>query len=140
MGEAPRGDDQQFLESIKKQVRAARSPRMSASTSHRSRRSTRASISKSNFPVLVLGYRSGGRAGRSLPSAGAFVEAPSSRAARFVVAGHTDAVGSYASNQELSERARRIRQALPDGRTSQIPAREALVTVGYGKDQAQDRV
>ena len=58
------------------------------------------------------------------------------RGGTFVVAGHTDAVGSYASNQELSERrAESVKRYLVSN--FQIPA-ATLVTVGYGKTKLKN--
>ncbi|MET3659894.1 OmpA family protein [Aquamicrobium ahrensii] len=54
------------------------------------------------------------------------------RRARFIIEGHTDAVGSYQSNQVLSERrAESLKRLL--GRQYGVPSR-ALETVGYGKE------
>lgn len=54
------------------------------------------------------------------------------RGARFLIEGHTDAVGSWESNQILSERrAESLRRVL--AREFSIPAR-TLETVGYGKE------
>jgi outer membrane protein OmpA-like peptidoglycan-associated protein len=53
-----------------------------------------------------------------------------------VVAGHTDAVGSYGSNQELSERRTdAVKRYLVTN--FQIPA-TSLVTVGYGKTKLKN--
>lgn len=54
------------------------------------------------------------------------------RRARFLIEGHTDAVGSYQSNQVLSERrAESLKRVL--SRQYGVPPR-ALETVGYGKE------
>lgn len=54
------------------------------------------------------------------------------RRARFLIEGHTDAVGSYQSNQVLSERrAKSLKRVL--SRQYGVPSR-ALETVGYGKE------
>ncbi|EXL04063.1 OmpA family protein [Aquamicrobium defluvii] len=54
------------------------------------------------------------------------------RRARFLIEGHTDAVGSYQSNQVLSERrAGSLKRVL--SRQYGVPSR-ALETVGYGKE------
>jgi outer membrane protein OmpA-like peptidoglycan-associated protein len=54
------------------------------------------------------------------------------RRARFLIEGHTDAVGSYQSNQVLSERrAESLKRVL--SRQYGVPSR-ALETVGYGKE------
>jgi outer membrane protein OmpA-like peptidoglycan-associated protein len=54
------------------------------------------------------------------------------RGARFLIEGHTDAVGSRASNQVLSERRAQSLKRLLAGEFG-IPAR-TLETVGYGED------
>lgn len=54
------------------------------------------------------------------------------RGARFLIEGHTDAVGSRASNQVLSERRAQSLKRLLAGEFG-IPSR-SLETVGYGED------
>ncbi len=61
---------------------------------------------------------------------------PDLKGSTFVVAGHTDAVGSEAYNQDLSERrADSIKRYLVDKYS--IPGPD-LVTVGYGKTKLKD--
>jgi outer membrane protein OmpA-like peptidoglycan-associated protein len=61
---------------------------------------------------------------------------PSLKGSTFVVAGHTDAIGSEAYNQDLSERrADTIKRFLTD--KYGINGTD-LVTVGYGKDKPKD--
>jgi outer membrane protein OmpA-like peptidoglycan-associated protein len=61
---------------------------------------------------------------------------PDLKGSTFVVAGHTDAAGSEAYNQDLSERrADSIKRYLVD--KAGIPATD-LVTVGYGKTMLKD--
>jgi outer membrane protein OmpA-like peptidoglycan-associated protein len=61
---------------------------------------------------------------------------PALKGSTFVVAGHTDAVGSEPFNQDLSERrADAIKQYLT-GKFG-IPGAD-LVTVGYGKSRLKD--
>jgi outer membrane protein OmpA-like peptidoglycan-associated protein len=61
---------------------------------------------------------------------------PSLKGSTFVVAGHTDAVGSEPFNQDLSERrADTIKHYLVD---KYGLAGSDLVTVGYGKDKPKD--
>jgi len=61
---------------------------------------------------------------------------PQLKGSTFVVAGHTDGVGSDAFNQELSERrADTIKRVLVE--KYHIPASD-LVTVGYGKTRLKD--
>src|SRR5258708_28190809 len=54
----------------------------------------------------------------------------------FVVAGHTDAVGGEAYNQDLSERRAHTPKKYPIHQYSIVGAN--LVTVGYGKDKPKD--
>jgi outer membrane protein OmpA-like peptidoglycan-associated protein len=76
---------------------------------------------------------------KSLPSVQALGRAlanPDLKGSTFIVAGHTDAAGSDAYNQELSERrADSIKRYLVE--KSGISATD-LVTVGYGKTQLKD--
>jgi outer membrane protein OmpA-like peptidoglycan-associated protein len=76
---------------------------------------------------------------RSLPAVqtlGKALSNPDLRGSTFIVAGHTDAAGSAAYNQDLSERrADSIKRYLVD--KSGIPATD-LVTVGYGKTKLKD--
>jgi outer membrane protein OmpA-like peptidoglycan-associated protein len=61
---------------------------------------------------------------------------PQLKGSTFVVAGHTDGVGSDGFNQDLSERrADTIKQYLVE--KYHIPASD-LVTVGYGKTRLKD--
>jgi outer membrane protein OmpA-like peptidoglycan-associated protein len=71
----------------------------------------------------------------SMP-AGKALSNPSLKGSTFVVAGHTDAIGSEAYNQDLSERrADTIKRFLTD--KYGINGTD-LVTVGYGKDKPKD--
>jgi outer membrane protein OmpA-like peptidoglycan-associated protein len=76
---------------------------------------------------------------KSLPSVQALGRALANadlKGSTFVLAGHTDAAGGEAYNQELSERrADSIKRYLVD--KSRIPAAD-LVTVGYGKTKLKD--
>jgi outer membrane protein OmpA-like peptidoglycan-associated protein len=76
---------------------------------------------------------------RSLPAVQALGRAlsnPDLKGSTFILAGHTDAVGSDTYNQDLSERrADSIKRYLVD--KSRIPATD-LVTVGYGKTKLKD--
>jgi len=84
-------------------------------------------------------YNSDRISARSLPAVQALGRAlsnPDLKGSTFVVAGHTDAVGSDAYNQDLSERrADSIKRYLVD--KSGVPASD-LVTVGYGKTKLKD--
>jgi outer membrane protein OmpA-like peptidoglycan-associated protein len=128
MGEAPRSDDQQFLESIKNK---------SSRSLTTNEREHIASIAKEhpsvdieiNFPFSSSDI--GPAAVPAVTALGRALSSPELKGGTFVVAGHTDAVGSYASNQELSERrAESVKRYLMTN--FQIPA-ASLVTVGYGK-------
>ena len=84
-------------------------------------------------------YNSDRISARSLPSVQALGRAlanPELKGSTFVVAGHTDAAGGDAYNQDLSERrADSIKHYLVD--KSGIAAAD-LVTVGYGKTTLKD--
>ena len=84
-------------------------------------------------------YNSDRISARSLPSVQALGRAlsnPDLKGSTFIVAGHTDAVGSDTYNQDLSERrADSIKRYLVD--KSGVPASD-LVTVGYGKTKLKD--
>ena len=84
-------------------------------------------------------YNSDRVSAKSLPSVQALGRAlanPDLKGSTFIVAGHTDAAGSDAYNQELSERrADSIKRYLVE--KSGISATD-LVTVGYGKAQLKD--
>jgi len=84
-------------------------------------------------------YNSANISNRSLPSVQALGRAlsnPELKGSTFVVAGHTDAVGSDSYNQDLSERrADSIKRYLVD---KFAIAGSDLVTVGYGKTNLKD--
>jgi outer membrane protein OmpA-like peptidoglycan-associated protein len=84
-------------------------------------------------------YNSADISSRSLPSVQALGKAltnPDLKGSTFVVAGHTDAAGGEAYNQELSERrADSIKKYLVD--KYGINGTD-LVTVGYGKSKLKD--
>jgi outer membrane protein OmpA-like peptidoglycan-associated protein len=84
-------------------------------------------------------YNSANISSRSLPSVEALGRAlsnPDLKGSTFVVAGHTDAVGSDGYNQDLSERrADSIKRYLVDKFGI---AGADLVTVGYGKTKLKD--
>jgi outer membrane protein OmpA-like peptidoglycan-associated protein len=84
-------------------------------------------------------YNSADISAKSLPSVQALGRALSNaelKGSTFVVAGHTDAVGGEAYNQELSERrAESIKRYLVDKYS--ITGSD-LVTVGYGKSKLKD--
>ena len=88
---------------------------------------------------ITFDYNSADISKTSLPSVQALGRAlsnPSLNGSTFIVAGHTDAVGSESYNQDLSERrADSIKRYLID--TFRLSAGN-LVTVGYGKTKPKD--
>jgi outer membrane protein OmpA-like peptidoglycan-associated protein len=84
-------------------------------------------------------YNSDRISAKSLPSVQALGRAlanPDLKGSTFVLAGHTDAAGGDAYNQDLSERrADSIKRYLVE--KARIPAAD-LVTVGYGKTKLKD--
>jgi outer membrane protein OmpA-like peptidoglycan-associated protein len=128
LAEAPRNEDHQFLESVKN--RSSRS----LTTTEREHIATMAKDRPSvdieiNFPFSSSDV--GPAAVSAVTALGRALSSPELKGGTFVVAGHTDAVGSFASNQELSERrAESVKRYLVTN--FQIPA-ASLVTVGYGK-------
>ncbi|OAF11912.1 hypothetical protein AYJ54_07280 [Bradyrhizobium centrolobii] len=88
---------------------------------------------------ITFDYNSANISAKSLPSVqalGRALTSPDLKGSTFVVAGHTDAAGSEAYNQDLSERrADSIKRYLVDKYS--IPATD-LVTVGYGKSKLKD--
>jgi outer membrane protein OmpA-like peptidoglycan-associated protein len=84
-------------------------------------------------------YNSANISGKSLPSVQALGRAlgnPDLKGSTFIVAGHTDAAGGDAYNQDLSERrADSIKKYLVDKYSI---AGADLVTVGYGKSKLKD--
>jgi outer membrane protein OmpA-like peptidoglycan-associated protein len=88
---------------------------------------------------IQFDYNSAEIRASSMPSVQALGQALSNaslRGSTFVVAGHTDAIGSEAYNQELSERrADTIKRYLTE---KYGIAGSDLVTVGYGKSKPKD--
>jgi outer membrane protein OmpA-like peptidoglycan-associated protein len=88
---------------------------------------------------ITFGYNSATISAKSLPSVqalGRALTSPELKGSTFIVAGHTDAAGSDAYNQDLSERrADSIKHYLVD--KYGIPDSD-LVTVGYGKSKLKD--
>jgi outer membrane protein OmpA-like peptidoglycan-associated protein len=88
---------------------------------------------------IQFDYNSADISTTSMPSVQALGKAlsnPNLRGSTFVVAGHTDAIGSEAYNRDLSERrADSIKRYLVD---KYGIAGTDLVTVGYGKDKPKD--
>lgn len=88
---------------------------------------------------ITFDYNSADISQRSLPSVqalGRALTSPDLKGSTFIVAGHTDAAGSDAYNQDLSERrADSIKRYLMD---QYGIAGNDLVTVGYGKTELKD--
>jgi outer membrane protein OmpA-like peptidoglycan-associated protein len=88
---------------------------------------------------ITFDYNSANISSKSLPSVQALGKAltnPDLKGSTFIVAGHTDAAGGEAYNQELSERrADSIKRYLTDKFGI---AGTDLVTVGYGKTKLKD--
>lgn len=88
---------------------------------------------------ITFDYNSADISAKSLPSVQALGRAltnPDLKGSTFVVAGHTDAAGGEAYNQDLSERrADSIKRYLVD---KYGIASADLVTVGYGKSKLKD--
>lgn len=88
---------------------------------------------------ITFDYNSADISAKSLPSVqalGRALTSPDLKGSTFVVAGHTDAAGGEAYNQELSERrADSIKRYLVDKYSI---AASDLVTVGYGKSKLKD--
>ncbi len=88
---------------------------------------------------ITFDYNSAGISARSLPAVqalGRALTSPELKGSTFLVAGHTDAAGGDAYNQDLSERrADSIKRYLMD---KYGIAGSDLVTVGYGKSNLKD--
>ncbi len=88
---------------------------------------------------VYFDYRSseiGERAMPTIMALGRALSSPELKGGVFLLAGHTDAVGSPSYNQKLSQRrAEAIKQALTKN-FSLSP--ETLLTVGYGKDKLKN--
>lgn len=88
---------------------------------------------------ITFDYNSADISAKSLPSVQALGRAltdPDLKGSTFIVAGHTDAAGGEAYNQDLSERrANSIKKYLVDKFNI---ASSDLVTVGYGKSKLKD--
>jgi len=90
---------------------------------------------------ITFDYNSADISTKSLPSVQALGKAltnPDLKGSTFVVAGHTDAAGGEAYNQDLSERRADSIKRYLTGKYS-IAAAD-LVTVGYGKSKLKDPV
>jgi outer membrane protein OmpA-like peptidoglycan-associated protein len=88
---------------------------------------------------ITFDYNSADISAKSLSSVQALGKAltnPDLKGSTFVVAGHTDAAGGEAYNQDLSERRADSIKRYLTGKYSIAPA--DLVTVGYGKSKLKD--
>jgi outer membrane protein OmpA-like peptidoglycan-associated protein len=88
---------------------------------------------------ITFDYNSADISTKSLPSVQALGKAltnPDLKGSTFVVAGHTDAAGGEAYNQDLSERRADSIKRYLTGKFSIATA--DLVTVGYGKSKLKD--
>jgi len=88
---------------------------------------------------ITFDYNSADISTKSLPSVQALGKAltnPDLKGSTFIVAGHTDAAGGDAYNQDLSERRADSIKRYLTGKFSIAPA--DLVTVGYGKSKLKD--
>ena len=88
---------------------------------------------------ITFDYNSADISTKSLSSVQALGKAltnPDLKGSTFVVAGHTDAAGGEAYNQDLSERRADSIKRYLTGKFSIAPA--DLVTVGYGKSKLKD--
>ena len=89
---------------------------------------------------ITFDYNSADISTKSLPSVQALGKAltnPDLKGSTFVVAGHTDAAGGEAYNQDLSERRADSIKRYLTGKFSIAPA--DLVTVGYGKSKLKNQ-
>jgi outer membrane protein OmpA-like peptidoglycan-associated protein len=88
---------------------------------------------------ITFDYNSADISQKSMPSVqalGRALTSPDLKGSTFIVAGHTDAAGGEAYNQDLSERrADSIKRYLTDKYSI---AGSDLVTVGYGKSKLKD--
>ena len=96
--------------------------------------------SKPNIDLeITFDYNSANISQKSLPSVqalGRALSSPDLKGSTFIVAGHTDAAGGEAYNQDLSERrADSIKRYLVEKYSIAGPD---LVTVGYGKSKLKD--
>ena len=130
---APNAAETKLIQSVR-----GRSTRSLSSTE----REEIASVAKDKPNIdleITFDYNSANISAKSMPSVqalGRALTSPDLKGSTFVVAGHTDAAGGEAYNQDLSERrADAIKRYLVDKYS--ISATD-LVTVGYGKSKLKD--
>jgi outer membrane protein OmpA-like peptidoglycan-associated protein len=131
--EPARSEDRQFLETVKN--RASRSLTMTEREHIATISKDRPSVDiEINFPFSSAEI--GPAALPAVTALGRALSSPELKGGTFVVAGHTDAVGSFPMNQDLSERrAESVKRYLITN--FQIPAAN-LVSVGYGKTKLKN--
>jgi outer membrane protein OmpA-like peptidoglycan-associated protein len=126
-------EDRQFLDSVKNK------PSRVLTVAEREHIATLAKDRPSVDIEINFPYGSttvGPAAVPSVTALGRALSSPELKGGTFVVAGHTDAKGSYPFNQDLSEkRAESVKRYLVDH--FQIPA-ASLVAVGYGKTKLKN--
>lgn len=130
---APRAAETKLIQSVR-----GRATRSLSSTEREEIAS--AAKDKPNIDLeITFDYNSANISAKSLASVqalGRALTSPDLKGSTFVVAGHTDAAGTEAYNQDLSERrADSIKRYLVD--KYRIAATD-LVTVGYGKSKLKD--
>lgn len=126
-------DESKFVQTIR--GRATRS----LSTAEREEIATIAKTKPNIDLEITFDYNSADISQKSMPSVqalGRALASPDLKGSTFIVAGHTDAAGTEAYNQDLSERrADSIKRYLVD---KYGIAGGDLVTVGYGKSKLKD--
>jgi len=130
---APSADESKFVQTIRGR------PTRSLSTAEREEIATIAKTKPNIDLEITFDYNSADISQKSMPSVqalGRALTSPDLKGSTFIVAGHTDAAGTEAYNQDLSERrADSIKRYLMDN--FHIAATD-LVTVGYGKSKLKD--
>jgi outer membrane protein OmpA-like peptidoglycan-associated protein len=130
---APSADESKFVQTIR--GRATRS----LSTAEREEIATIAKTKPNIDLEITFDYNSADISQKSMPSVqalGRALASPDLKGSTFIVAGHTDAAGTEAYNQDLSERRADSIKRYLIGKFSIAGA--DLVTVGYGKSKLKD--
>ncbi len=129
----PSAEETKLLQTVR-----GRAPR-SLSTTEREEIATIAKDKPNIDLEITFDYNSADISAKSMPSVQALGRAltnPDLKGSTFIVAGHTDAAGGEAYNQDLSERrAESIKRYLVEKYS--LPSAD-LVTVGYGKSKLKD--
>ena len=130
---APSTDESKFVQTIRGR------PTRSLSIAEREEIATIAKTKPNIDLEITFDYNSANISQKSMPSVqalGRALSSPDLKGSTFIVAGHTDAAGTDAYNQDLSERrADSIKRYLVDKFSIAGPD---LVTVGYGKSKLKD--